>query len=195
MFIASLNHTKFNSCHLLLQQSFILSSIVTTIDDKNYFNETMVTGSCLDHSDVKGLVALQVLSCISSCWELAGRAVVSNCSLCGSFAGFAIFPAWELPGWTFGSLAWCILVAENIFHTKSPLLYNFAAERDWQHSGDAFLFTFIWPTTHLRRPSNRSNMWQAAQWDFLDINILKLSSTSWWPVIVKASCLEVLVSS
>ena len=39
MFIASLNHTKFNSCHLLLQQSFILSSIVTTIDDKNYFND------------------------------------------------------------------------------------------------------------------------------------------------------------
>ncbi len=78
MFIASLNHTKFNSCHLLLQQSFILSSIVITIDDKNYFNETMVTGSCLDHSDVKGLVALrvlQVLSCISSCRELAGRAV------------------------------------------------------------------------------------------------------------------------
>ena len=144
MFIVSLNQTKFNSRHLLLQQIFTLSSIVLTIDDKNYLNETMVTGSCLDHSDVKGLVALRVLSCISSCWELAGRAVVSNCSLCGSFPGFAIFPAWELPGWTFASLAWWIFVAENIFHTKSPLLYNFAAERDWQHSGDAFLFTFIW---------------------------------------------------
>ena len=65
MFIVSLNYTKFNSRHLLAQQIFTLSSIVITIDDKSYFNETMVTGSCLDHSDVKGLVALQVLSCIS----------------------------------------------------------------------------------------------------------------------------------
>ena len=132
MFIVSLNYTKFNSRHLLLQQIFTLSSIVITIDDKNYLNETMVTGSCLDHSDVKGLVALrvlQVLSCISSCWELAGRAVVSNCSLCGSFAGFAIFPAWELPGWTFASLAWCILVAENIFHTKSPFALQFCSRK------------------------------------------------------------------
>ena len=129
MFIVSLNYTKFNSRHLLFQQIFTLSSIVITIDDKNYFNETMVTGSCLDHSDVKGLVALRVLSCISSCWELAGRAVVSNCSLCGSFAGFAIFSARELPGWTFASLAWCILVAENIFHTKSPFALQFCSRK------------------------------------------------------------------
>ena len=155
----------------------------------------MVTGSCLDHSDVKGLVALQVLSCISSCWELAGRAVVSNCSLCGSFAGFAIFSAWELPGWTFASLAWWILVAENIFHTKSPFALQFCSRKGLATLWWCVSVYFHLPTIPLRRPSNRSNMWQAAQWDFLDINILKLSSTSWWPVIVKASCLEVLVSS
>ena len=132
MFIVSLNYTKFNSRHLLAQQIFTLSSIVITIDDKNYFNETMVTGSCLDHSDVKGLVAfqlLQVLSCISSCWELAGRAVVSNCSLCGSFPGFAIFPAWELPGWTFASLAWCIFGCRKHFSHEITFCFTILQQK------------------------------------------------------------------